>query len=228
MLVNDINKIAPPQEYWESYIDKNRKKVTEFIYSHSWALPTMSILKEIQNFVGEESVLEIGAGTGLWCYLLKKLGVNIVPVDNQNWVENTINFSEWIEVENKTMDDIKKMIPDYKIIMMVWPTNKDESAYEYLKLFTEEWDKKNAKMEQKVKQKVILIRDYDEAAYLEDLVTGTFNFNTYLQEYYNISNSKSWYHKPNPNHMSRKLTKKSQLILAERNSIPLDQTASSN
>lgn len=26
MLVNDINKIAPPQEYWESYIDENRKK----------------------------------------------------------------------------------------------------------------------------------------------------------------------------------------------------------
>ena len=206
-----------PKRYLGDDLDTETK---EFIYSYSWALPTMPILRTIQNFVGQEKILEIGAGTGLWCFLLKKLGVNIDAVDNQDWEKNTIEFEYWNDVENKSMDEIKKMIPKYKIIMMVWPTNKDESAYEYLKLFTEVWDKKNTEMEQKVKQKVILIRDYKKGEYLEDLETGTFYFHKYLEKYYN--EPLYWARNPNENHISPELSKKSVLILAERNSIPLD------
>lgn len=213
MILNDIDNERAEvfsKVYWGKNEDIGKKQKKNFIYSHSWAMPTMPVLREIQNFVGQEKVLEIGAGTGLWCGLLETLGVNIDAVDNQNWDKNTIKFEEmWCEVEKKTMDEIKEMIPHYKIIMMVWPTNRDDSAYEYLKLFTENGG-----------EKVILIRDYKKEESLEELETGTFYFHKYLQKYYN--EPIYWYKEKNPKHILPKLTKESLLILAERNSIPLD------
>ena len=180
---------------------KLRNDIKNFIYNYSWVLPTLNFLEKIQNFIQKEyEVLEIGAGTGLWSYLLSEMDIKIRAVDNYVWKD--IQFNKFFNVENKTMKEIKEMIPNYKIIMMVWPTNKDDSSYEYLKLFTENGG-----------EKLILIKDY---SYPNDNITATEDFYNYLKLHYNISNSKSWNYKTKEENISPKTSIESELILADK------------
>jgi len=47
----------------------------------SWSLPHMEALSAIKNFVGDDRICEVAAGTALWSTLLQQMGVNIVASD---------------------------------------------------------------------------------------------------------------------------------------------------
>jgi hypothetical protein len=52
-----------------------------FIYNYSWAIPSPEAIAEIAAFIGDDKCLEIGAGRGLWAFLLKEAGVPIIATD---------------------------------------------------------------------------------------------------------------------------------------------------
>lgn len=55
-----------------------------FVDRFSWAVPNKQAILEISKFIGNDTCLEIGAGLGLWSYLLQQEKVNIIAVDNQS------------------------------------------------------------------------------------------------------------------------------------------------
>jgi hypothetical protein len=66
-VLDQFNKKIPEQESVESVY--SRGQYTDYI---SWAVPDGDLIQDIAAFFGELRVLEVGAGNGLWAYLLKK------------------------------------------------------------------------------------------------------------------------------------------------------------
>jgi hypothetical protein len=119
-----------------------------FIDKYSWAVPTYHAIKEIAAFIGKDRCLEIGAGTGLWAYLLTLEGVNMVATDNKCehdllkdeidhvWrhdpsdsflvkigLDTSIaNYTRREFTDVKCMDalDAIKMYSDYECLMVCW------------------------------------------------------------------------------------------------------------
>lgn len=63
-----------------SYIQDTMRR-PPFVYNYSWAIPTPEAITEIAKFVGTDKCLEVGAGRGLWAFLLKEAGVSITATD---------------------------------------------------------------------------------------------------------------------------------------------------
>ena len=55
-----------------------------FIAQYSWAIPTKKAIEEITKFVDGDTVLETGAGSGIWAYLLQNAGVKVMATDSGN------------------------------------------------------------------------------------------------------------------------------------------------
>lgn len=75
-----------------------------FVYNYSWAIPSREAIKEIVCFVGTDKCLEIGAGRGLWAFLLQEAGVSIIATDNYS--EHTRNqIPDEIQMYQDLFDD---------------------------------------------------------------------------------------------------------------------------
>lgn len=94
-----------------------------------FTVPNYKALMKIKKISKNKSILEIGAGNGLWASLLQKLDVNIVPTDIKKSEYNYTCIDEYNHI-----DSLNKYNCD--ILMMVWPPGpNDTMAYESLKLF---------------------------------------------------------------------------------------------
>lgn len=60
------------------------EKMLPLINEYAWAIPTDAALEMIQKY---GPILELGAGSGYWSFLLKKLGTDVVAYDDQSWEE---------------------------------------------------------------------------------------------------------------------------------------------
>ena len=110
-------------------LEKSIDKMLYFRYTFSYAVPTKKVINKITKFIGNDKVLEVGAGKGLWASLLDKEGVDIIATDDLSW--NDKRF--YIQV--KKMDAIKAINKyDVNILMMIWPPN-DPMAFNGLKKF---------------------------------------------------------------------------------------------
>jgi hypothetical protein len=98
--IDDIDSIC---------IEEIRREI--FIDRFSWAVPDKKSVQEITNFINTDKCLEIGAGKGLWAYLLKLEGINITVVDNLN--DNETKLRKEIE-ENIRELKLPKELLDYK------------------------------------------------------------------------------------------------------------------
>ena len=101
----------------------------KFVSEYSWAIPTRKIIAELKNFIGDEIVLEVGAGKGLWAFLLKNVGVQIIATD-KNLTENS-----WTNIlKYDAITAINKFCPN--ILLIIWPPYNSPMAYDALKKFT--------------------------------------------------------------------------------------------
>ena len=61
-----------------------------FMEAYSWSVPTPEAMQGIRNFVGDRKLLEVGAGSGLWAYLLGAYGVLVTATDDYTWMEHEV------------------------------------------------------------------------------------------------------------------------------------------
>ncbi|NHJ86440.1 MAG: class I SAM-dependent methyltransferase, partial [Asgard group archaeon] len=57
-----------------------------FTQNYAWAVPTRQAIAKLQEFVGNDQVLEVGAGKGAWAKLIQDAGINLVATDSHSGV----------------------------------------------------------------------------------------------------------------------------------------------
>ena len=132
----------------KNYSEK-MKFLFKLVYYLAWVIPSKKIINEMVQFIGDDHVLEIGSGSGLWAYLLRLEGVNITPTEISKYFKykNSLN----LKIDDRILYFPKTFIPkkDYilkvspndlklaNVLMFMWPLRGDKSNYSdiYLKKF---------------------------------------------------------------------------------------------
>lgn len=66
--------------------------VEAYIHKYAWAIPNDDALLEIAKY---SPLIEVGAGTGYWAWLLRQLGVDILAFDKYPPSQNSTSKSEF-------------------------------------------------------------------------------------------------------------------------------------
>lgn len=128
-LLNDpLSQFLTETGQWRirEHLDQWRVR-DELVRKYSWAVPSEAAIKHL---VSLSPLIEIGAGTGYWAYLIREAGGEIVAFDEFPYCNDQAN-NKWSEVlkgdENKVLD-----FPNHTLFLC-WPPNKSPMAYNCLK-----------------------------------------------------------------------------------------------
>ena len=98
-----------------------RKKL---IWAYSWAIPSREVIHAIGS--RSSSILEVGAGTGYWAWLLSQTGVNVVARDVEPGQSPT-----WFPIRNEVSEtDLSR-----DGLLLCWPPFESSMALDALKRF---------------------------------------------------------------------------------------------
>lgn len=139
-LYEDIEE-AGPQPNTSMYDTNVWDKRRDFAKNYSWAVPDRNAIEQIKRFVGNERILEIGSGTGVWAKLIQDAGISITPTDLSPG--ETLNINNKKRTRTPTHTDIQelshqqaiKQFGDHSVLMLCWPLYDHPMAYEALKAF---------------------------------------------------------------------------------------------
>lgn len=104
-----------------------------FVANYSWAVPTRQAIQKLCDRVGRRSVLEVGAGNGLWAYLLAKHGVSIVATDAAEPPQ-----APWFPIEACEAVTAVERHPECAALLLCWPPFKEPCAFQALRAFSGE------------------------------------------------------------------------------------------
>ena len=119
----------PKQDIWGV---KSYYKRTDCIRKYGFAIPTYEAIKCIKTFIPDvffapEGVIELGAGSGYWSYLLRTIGVKVrafdpAPGGTVNPPNEYSFWKSWTEIE-KGDHTVLNQIPDAKkwALLLCWP-----------------------------------------------------------------------------------------------------------
>jgi hypothetical protein len=110
-------------------LDASRKKL---IWAYSWAIPSPEAIEKIDEITRHSPLLELGAGTGYWGWLLRQAGARI-----NCWDANPGAGPHWSEVEYGTPEMMSEL-PDLaeRTLLLVWPPLDEPMAEQALEHFT--------------------------------------------------------------------------------------------
>jgi hypothetical protein len=118
-------------------ISKINAWVTKYTQKYSWAIPNGDVLQEIAKYT---PLVEIGAGTGYWAWLLRQLGIDILAFDKcppgpSNTSKNEFHpqADTWTEVlpgDEFVLDSINN-----RSLFLCWPPSHHAMAFETLSRF---------------------------------------------------------------------------------------------
>jgi hypothetical protein len=100
-----------------------RKKL---IWAYSWAIPNSEAIEALKEL---SPLIEIGAGTGYWAWLLRQAGASVVALDR-----NPKAPPHWSLVEQGTEEDVKNY-PTHTLFLC-WPSYQEEGAARALKNYS--------------------------------------------------------------------------------------------
>ena len=94
----------------------------------------LSIIQQLVTFTGRKGVLEMASGNGYWAYMLRRMQVDTVAVDNLEakwrtiWIEDTVQMNgvDYMKRNNGVSD---------RILLMVYMVTKGDFTKQVLKLF---------------------------------------------------------------------------------------------
>lgn len=108
----------------------------EFVRTHAWAVPSMQGIEAIKKLVGNDTVLEIASGTGLWARLMQDAGIKVIPTDSYEGYHFTKDVEKFTNVH---IANHRKAIRDFgykaNALMFCWPPYTDPMAAQALKMF---------------------------------------------------------------------------------------------
>ena len=131
------------------YFAQEVRRRREFLRDFGWAVPTEEALGAICRFVEDRRVIEVGAGTGLWAYLLSASGVSITSTDDYSWVQPEelrpqrsspsgfpVEARKFYPVERMEAETAVLSHQDHEVLMICWPPPQKTMAFDAARLFT--------------------------------------------------------------------------------------------
>ena len=131
--------LSASEDEYELCLD-DLKSINEWIVpytqKYAWAIPSEEALLEIARY---SPLVEIGAGTGYWAWLLRQMGVDILAYDcKPPHLEKTENefhreVDSWTEVlvgDESVLD----ALPD-RTLFLCWPPSNHPMAFQTLSRF---------------------------------------------------------------------------------------------
>jgi len=119
----------------------------QFMKLYGWAVPTPAAISAIVEFVKDGRLLEVGAGHGLWAYLLTAAGVSVTPTDDFSWAGNEqtpearlpsgfrVPMGRFFPVGNLDALSAVKTYPGHEALLLCWPPYGRAMAIEALRAF---------------------------------------------------------------------------------------------
>jgi hypothetical protein len=115
-LFNEIEKLSPEVQL------KIRKKV---IWPYSWAVPNADAVHTIASY---SPLVELGAGSGYWSWLLRQAGAKVVSLDQE-----PMQPPKWCDVSYGTPNDVCAY-QDHALLIC-WPPLDSSMAFDALSCF---------------------------------------------------------------------------------------------
>lgn len=155
----DLNPTPPTKEKFKEFVEYLKQKgLTEelieevfndrhqlqfykrnfFTNNYSWSIPSKTAINEIINFVGNDAILEIASGHGVWAKLLQEANVNIKPTDyisSPKRKNYTLNKAYDIDIEDLSANDAIQKYKNFNVLMMSWPPYNEPMAHQALQNF---------------------------------------------------------------------------------------------
>ena len=103
------------------------------VKKYSWAIPNQ---EAIDYLVSLSPIVEMGAGTGYWAYLIKQSGGDIIAFDKQPY-NNPQAENQWTEVLQGECTRYKSTVVQYpdRTLFLCWAPYNKPFAYRCLKSY---------------------------------------------------------------------------------------------
>jgi hypothetical protein len=101
-----------------------------FVKKYAWAIPSEEAIAVIKRHV--QKIIEIGAGTGYWAYVLAQVGIDVVAYDLQPF-HNHWSDERWFDVLQGS-ERLSKQYSD-RALMLCWPPYADPMATDALQVY---------------------------------------------------------------------------------------------
>ena len=109
----------------------NRNDIrTELVRKYAWAIPNEDTLCTIAQYAPR--IVEIGAGTGYWAYMLAQTGVNSICYDRAPY-ENKYASNNWYPIMRG--GPVKAAHHADRALFLCWPPYAEPMAYYALKAY---------------------------------------------------------------------------------------------
>ncbi len=123
---------------FQSIIDENDFSVqfrsfiarTDLVNKYSWAIPDSGAIELIKKY---GPIVEIGAGSGYWSYLLKQSGANIIAYDKKPY-NNRYCKANWGNVRYGSTK--KASLHTDRSLFLCWPPYNNQMAYKALSYYS--------------------------------------------------------------------------------------------
>jgi hypothetical protein len=118
--------LVPKVTSIEALINRNN-----FCKTVAWSLPSPDALAKIAEFVGTDTLHDIGAGHGFWSALLAQMGLSVKAYDLFFSGGYTSEDDPFFDVQLVSTPQILRL-PDVKAIMLNWPPYNEPMAFRYV------------------------------------------------------------------------------------------------
>jgi len=103
---------------------------------YSYAIPTCEAIDAIAR---HSPIIEIGAGSGYWAYLLKLVGADVLALDNYSWCPpgaspDCVWGKIWTRVDRGGVHEIP--LHPHRTLFLCWPPYAEPLAADCLKVYT--------------------------------------------------------------------------------------------
>lgn len=133
LLARDVDRTLEIMNIWMATM----KSRDLFVKMFTWAIPNKIALNGIKHFVGDNKVLEIGAGNGFWAGLLSANGVtNIIAIDIFSAGYSFLPENTFYPVINMSSEIALTEHSDADTLISIWPPYNEPMATNALRAFT--------------------------------------------------------------------------------------------
>jgi hypothetical protein len=108
-----------------SNLEQSYNHRTELCSYIAWAIPNTSA---IQTLLSLGPIIEIGAGTGYWAYILTKHGGDVIAYDMQDSHEGQCYRFRHSLVQNGGVEQIQQKCHSHRTLLLSWPDIVEESV----------------------------------------------------------------------------------------------------